>query len=465
MEKKTPSWIITSILIVSITVLGSSFVSAENQPQVITLEQAVHIAMENSLQRKLAEGDVAIAKDKLAEAKSGYLPRLTLDAGYTHYNEVPTNVALGQELVDLNNGLKKWAQGASALGPPFSQLNAGLTQQSDLDQSLDYYGYSLILEQPLYTGNKLGALNKQAKANEGYAKANLDAADHNLVYEVKKAYYTVISAQQFVETMQQAVSSMEDHVKEADAYYRAGIVPKLDVMRAEVKLTDLKQKLLMTQNGLVLAKMALNFTLGVNLETNYAVVDDIKYEPIQMDLQACQDKAIANRPEVTAINARVEMAKQNIELAKSAGRPVVALRAENENFKPYNPDPSLQIGVVASMKLYDGGQIKDQVTAAEEILKQAQTAQELTKRAIQLDVQQAYQNLQLSLQTIQVAEKSLDQAGETVHMAEVSYKAGLSSSLERIDAEVGLTQAKTNCTQALSLYHIALAQLQKAMGQ
>ena len=151
-----------------------------------------------------------------------------------------------------------------------------------IQPSLDYYGYSLILEQPLYTGNKLGALNKQAKANEGYAKANLDAANHNLVYEVKKSYYTVITAQQFVETMQQAVSSMEDHVKEADAYYKAGIVPKLDVMRAEVKLTDLKQKLLMAQNGLVLAKMALNFTLGVNLEKDYAVVDDIKYEPIQI---------------------------------------------------------------------------------------------------------------------------------------------------------------------------------------
>jgi outer membrane protein len=471
MEKKMPSWMIISILIFSITVLGSSFVSAEYQAQVLTLDQAVKIAMENSLQRQLAEGDLTIAKDKLAQAKSGYLPKLTLNAGYNHYNEVPTDVELGENIVKLNNNLKLWAQGVSAnpalgpLGGAFSPLAGGLTQQSDLDQSLDYYGYSLILEQPLYTGNKLGALNKQAKANEGYAKANLEAADHNLVYEVKKSYYTVISAQQFVETMQQAVSSMDDHIKEANAYYRAGMVPRLDVMRAEVKLADLKQKLLMAQNGLVLSKMALNFTLGVNLERDYAVVDDVKYEPISMDLQACQAKALANRPEVTAINAKVEMAKQNVELAKSAGRPVVALRAENENYQPYNPDPSLQIGVVASMQLYDGGQIKNQVFEAEAVFKQAQTAQELTNRAIKLDVQQAYQNLQLSLQTIQVADKSLDQAEETVHMAVVSYKAGLSSSLERIDAEVGLTQAKNNCTQALTLYHIALAQLEKAMGQ
>ena len=106
MKKKMPRWIITSLLIFSMVVLGSSFVSAVEQSPVLTLEQAINIAMENSLQRQLAEGDFAIAKDKLAQAKSGYLPRLTLNAGYNHYNELPTDVELGENLVKLNNVYK-----------------------------------------------------------------------------------------------------------------------------------------------------------------------------------------------------------------------------------------------------------------------------------------------------------------------------------------------------------------------
>ena len=467
MVKKVPKWLLMFGVILGITGFGTCFASS-GENQILTLDQAVSIAMENSLQRQIAQGDVAVANDKLKQAQSGYWPKLTLNAGYTHYSEVPTDVQLATEMAKLNNGVDKLAQVLAQSNPSNPYLTAisnGLNTVSLPDQSLNYYGWNLVFEQPLYTGNKLTALNKQAKANQGYAKANLNAADQNLVFEVKKAYYTVISTQHLVETMQQAVDDMENHVKEADAYCRAGMVAKLDVKRAEVKLADLKQKLLMAQNGLELANMALNFTMGVSLETKYKLVDNVKYEPFQMDLQTCQEKALANRPEVAAIQAKVEIAKQNLEIAKSTGRPIVALRAEHESFKPYNPDAENQIGVVATMKLIDGGQIHNQVKEAEDVVKQAQIAQELTNRAIKLDVEQAYRNLQVALQTIQVAEKSLDQAQETLHMADVSYKAGLSSSLERIDAEVGLTQAKTNYTQALSMYNIALAQLQKAIGQ
>jgi outer membrane protein len=469
LQKK--SRLVAAILVVMVVVaLNSNFVRAANMTQTLALEQAIRIAMENSLQRRLAEGEVAIAGNKLAEAKSGYYPKLMLSGGYYHYNEVPPNVQLATKLAEMNNGMVDWAAYLKSTGnPTLAALGASLLsgmQTVDIpDQSLNYYGYSLVLQQPLYTGNRLTALNKQAKANQGYAKANLDAAEHNLVYEVKKAYYTVISAQQSAETMQQAVKSMEDHVKEAEAYRKVGIVPKLDVKRAEVKLADLRQKSLMAQNGLELAKMALNFTMGVDLSSNYIFVADDQYEPFELELQSCQEKALNNRPEIIAGKAKVEMAKENVEIAKSAARPLIALQAKKEDFQPYSSEPSEQIGIVASMNLLDGGLVKHQVNEAREVLKQAQTAQELISRAVLLDVQQAYQNLQLALQTITVAEKSLDQAQETVHMADVSYKAGLGTSLERIDAEVGLTQAKTNYTQALSMYHIALAQLQKAIGQ
>jgi outer membrane protein len=468
-KKKTR--LVAAILVVMVAVaLNSNFARAANVTQTLALEQAIRIAMENSLQRRLAEGEVAIAGDKLAEAKSGYYPKLMLSGGYYHYNEVPPNVQLATKLAEMNNGMVDWAAYLKSTGnPTLAALGASLLsgmQTVDIpDQNLNYYGYSLVLQQPLYTGNRLTALNKQAKANQGYAKANLDAAEHSLVYEVKKAYYTVISAQQSVETMQQAVKSMEDHVKEAEAYRKVGIVAKLDVKRAEVKLADLRQKSLMAQNGLELAKMALNFTMGVDLSSNYIFVADDQYEPFELELQTCQEKALNNRPEIIAVKAKVEMAKENVEIAKSAARPLIALQAKKEDFQPYGSEPSEQIGIVASMNLLDGGLVKHQVNEAREVLKQAQTAQELISRAVLLDVQQAYQNLQLALQTITVAEKSLDQAQETVHMADVSYKAGLGTSLERIDAEVGLTQAKTNYTQALSMYHIALAQLQKAIGQ
>ncbi len=435
--------------------------------QPLKLEQAIQIAMENSLQRQMAEQDLKVAQDKVAQANSAYYPKLTLSGGVSRLNDQPSLVKVARNLAALNNGFDKMADLLASSNPsnPYYQGMAAQLSQAELpSDDLTYSSIQLHLEQPLYTGNKLTATNKLAKANELSAKAGLDAANQSLVLDVKRAYFTVLMAQQMEQTMAEAVADMEHHLVEANAYFKAGMVPKLDVMRAEVKLADLKQKELLVQNNLDLAKTAFNFILGVDLGTVYTLDEKLSYQPLAADLPSCQRQAIANRPEVAVISAKVAMAQQGVEVAKSAGKPVVALVADGHRTEPVNDTPSVSVGLVARMTLIDGGLVKSQVAEAEDTLKKAETGLDLTRRAIKLEVEQAYRNTQVALATIKVAEQSLAQAQETVRMAEVSYKAGLSTSLERIDAEVGLTQAKTNYTQALSMYNIALAQLERAMG-
>ncbi|HYH03366.1 MAG TPA: TolC family protein, partial [Bacillota bacterium] len=302
--------------------------------------------------------------------------------------------------------------------------------------------------------------------NREYAQFNLDAVEQDLICEVKKAYYQVYQTGQLLRTMDEAVSSMEKHVQEANLYYKAGMVPQLDVMRAEVKLADLKQKRLMVQNGLDLAKVYFNFVLGVDSDQSYRLQDEVVYTPFERDLPACLYTALTNRAELKAIRAKVAMAENAVRIVKSGNKPLVALVAEGDRTATelFEDDPDLSVSLVASYKLMDGGMVKHQVAEAEAIVGQARTAEELTIRGIKLEVEQAYRNLQNALETIGVSQKVLSQAQETVRMAGVSYQAGLSTSLELLDAQTGLTQAKTNYNQALSNYQIALAQLERALG-
>jgi outer membrane protein len=415
------------------------------KPQQLSVDQAIRIAMENSLQRRLAQNDVKVARDKLAQAVSAYGPKLTLEGNYYHYNEVSSSVRLAQGLVDLSNTVTGSRQG----GP---------------DDGLNYYGYKLHLEQPLYTGNKLTAAKKRAEANRDDAKSGLNAADNDLTLDVKKAFYSVLQIQRQEQTMEEAVASMENHLREADAYFKANLVPKLDVMRAEVKLADLKQQQVLAKNNLKLAKSTFNFILGVDLGVVYVLEDQMKYGPLPNTLESCKNEALSNRPELAAANAKVEMARQAVELAKSGNKPTVALVADKFHTDPNDQSPSLTYGVVAQLKIFDNGLVKHQIAAAEDNWKQAVINQELVQRNIKLEVEQAYCDVEAALETIDVAQKSLAHAQETLDMAQTRYKVGLSSSLERIDAELGLTQAKSNYTQTLSMYNIALARLDRAMG-
>jgi outer membrane protein len=420
---------------------------AVDQPefQQITIDQAIRLAMENSLQRQIAQDSVKIAQDKIAQSFSAYGPVLTGNYGYDHYNEEPSMLQLKKGLVDLNN----------AISP---------TKMDEPNDSLDYYGYDLQLSQPLYTGHKLTAVKDLAKANGNNAQAQLKISESELVLSVKKAFYTVVLCQQLRLTMDEAVVSMEKHLEEANAYYKVNIAPKLDVLQAEEKLADLKQKQLLMQNNLTLAKSSLNYALGVDLGTEYSCEESPGYAPLSQDLTACEAGALGNRPELTAMNAQIDMARQAVLIAKSGYKPTVALMADHHRYEPANQAPSTTVGVVATMKLFDSGMVIHQIAEAEDTLKQAQTGKDLLQRGIKLQVEQAYHNVEVALKTIDVAEKSLDTAEETLRVADTRYKVGLSTSLERLDAEVGLTQARTNYTQALSMYHIAMAELEQAMG-
>jgi outer membrane protein len=437
----------------------------------LTVDQAVELAIQNNLQRKMAEGEVAIAGDKAAQAKAGYKGNLTLSGGISQLNDQPDLVKLGRNLAELNKGLYKLVGGlvqtTGGASSPFYSSYQDMSIEEGPDDGLTYYGINLRYELPLYTGGKLEALNRQAQANQAYTRYNLETVEQELIFTVKKAYYVVLQTRQSRETLNEAVKSMENHLREAQLYYEAGMVPQLDVMRAEVKLADLRQKQLMVNNGLETAQVYLDFVLGVDQGNRYELVDQMEYTPYGKDLEAAKQTALENRSELKAIRTKVQMAEEAVTVVKSGNKPIVALVAEGgeKTTRPFNSDDlDLSLSLVATLKLTDGGMVKNRIAEAEKVVRQAKTGEEQLTRAIKLEVEQAYRNLQNALETIAVARKVLNQAQETVRMAEVSYKEGLSTSLERIDAETGLTQAKNNYNQAVSNYQIALAQLEKAIG-
>lgn len=463
---------IVSFLLIILMSANSLYCLAEKMESIqkITLDQAVKIALDSSIKRQLAKDEVDTAQAKLGQAYSGYFPKITLSGGVAQFDEIPSSVQLANSLIDLNNALDTWA-GYMALFETephqkafLQNLSDGLSQKKKYDEGLTYTSIKLRLEQPLYTGGKLTAVNRQAQANIDYAKANLETAEQNLVLEVKKSYFTVLQMQHLLETMNEAVKSMENHCREAKLYFEAGQVPQLDVLRAEVKLADLQQKQLSVQNGLLLSQRYFNFVLGVDQNTQYQLEDREDYASLTRSIEACKKIAMTNRTELKALKIQQMMVQDNVIIAKSGKKPLVALVAQGEHIEPVASDPEITLSLVATLNISDGGMVKNQVAEAELRLRQIENAQNLMVQGISLEVEQAYQNIENSLKAIEVSGKALKQSEETVRMAEVSYQAGLGTSLERIDAEVGLTQAKNNYYQAVNNYYIALAQLEKALG-
>lgn len=418
----------------------------------LTVDRAVQIALENSLARRMAAKDVEIADEGLARAKAEFGPAVTLQGGLYRYDDLPSLVQTNQGLAKLNNALSAMTYGQ-------------VPEKSLPSDSRTYYGGLVKVTQPLYTGNKLTATRGLAQANLENARKDLDASDNDLALSARKAFYTVILGRQMAGAMDEAVESMTGHVKEATAFHDQKIVPKLDLLRAQEKLADLRQQQLYAHNNVALAQTALNYVLGVDMDTRYTYDDAPQTLPMPRDFETCVKAGLENRPEIGALDAQIRMAKAQIIIAQSNHLPTLALVGEALHYEPENEDPSAQIGIVASLDLFDSGRTSHKKAQAARGLEKARIAKKQLFRGIRLEVEKAYHDAQAALESIDVAQKSLDTAQEALDAARTRYRVGLSTSLERLDAEVSLTRAKTNYIHALSMYNIAVSELERAMGK
>ena len=116
------------------------------------------------------------------------------------------------------------------------------------------------------------------------------------------------------------------------------------------------------------------------------------------------------------------------------------------------------------MNIYDGGNIKSQINEAENVIKKAENGKSLVQNSIKIEVKKAYLDLVNAYESIKVSEKTLEQAIEANRIAGVNYSSGYGSSIEKMDAEAFLEQAKNSYDNALNAYIVAKYNLEKSIG-
>lgn len=450
-----------------------------------SLEEVLSIALENNLQIKLSETEMKTSETKKGQTKSLYLPKIKLSGGYVHLNEMPDTVKIARKLGEMNNGIDDLltlltaeeatvkasggTAGAIAGGylSTYQSASAGVSKVDLEDDGLNYQSIKLSFEQALYTGGKISAVNSQAELGIEIANLNNKKSMNDITFEVKKAYYNVVQAKRALKTANEIYASIEKHVTEASNYFDAGMVPYLDVVRAKAKLSEIKQKVIMAENAVNISKAYLDFVIGKNLPEDFEPDGNVEFTEITDKLDTFQNTALSNRVEIKIYEKKIMLAQKNKDVIESQKKPIIALTGEYkyEATDITKADPKWQVGIVGSWSVYDGGMISSQIDDTESVIEQAKIGKDLVTNSIKIEVRQAYLNTINALETIKVSEKSLEQAKEVVRMSEVNYSNGLSSSMERIDAEVFLEQSKNSYDAAVSQFIVAKANLEKAIGQ
>jgi outer membrane protein TolC len=122
------------------------------------------------------------------------------------------------------------------------------------------------------------------------------------------------------------------------------------------------------------------------------------------------------------------------------------------------------VNLVLDIPLFNGFSAQAQVGRSKAIMRELELTQKGMAEMIKFEVQQSILNYKQARESLLSQEKNVEQAQEAVRIAELNYSEGLATSLDVSTAQVALSQAKTNYSQALFDCVISLAQLEKAIG-
>ncbi|WP_425058609.1 Outer membrane protein TolC [Sporomusa carbonis] len=413
---------------VSALVVGSMLVAAAipgfAASVELTLDEAVAMALKNNPAIKAAEADLDKAKWTVDSTESGKEPKVTY--GFT-----------GARSKTLTTGT----------GNSFSN--------------------QISLSVPLTTGGDVEGRIKQATLGLKSSELELDRVKQQLKLDATSAYYSLLQGRNLVKLNQESVDQVAAHLANVQAQYAAGTVAKSDVLRTEVEKASADQNLIKAENSYELAMSNLNNVIGLPLDTKITVNEDLKYEKFDKTLEECISIALANNPQVAKADIAVDSAKQGIDIAQSGNKfkwTLGANTAWSDTDFPGVDKNTWGLNVTGSINIFDSGLTKAQVNAAKnDVAKSLENARS-TKDSVQLEVRQAYLNMKEAEKRIDTSKVAVVKAEEDFKIAQVRYNAGVGTNLDVIDAQVALTQAKTNYVQALYDYNTSRAKLDKAMG-
>lgn len=393
-----------------------------------TLEQVVGIAVAKHPQVGQADSDSLAAEARKGQAQSYYYPTIGLTAGY----------------------LRTRAFSSSAGGSATSKT-----------RYLEGNGSLLITDFGRTTASVSRADALLTSARETGRSVREDVA-----FAAKIAYYAVLRARRIIEVDKETLRQRESLLRQAQAFYEAGLRARIDVARAEANLFSARADLTAAENDLLVARITLLNKMGVDGPKDFELADTLEETALPGFLDDWVREAENNRPDLRSLLERQRAAEEAVRVARGGHYPTVTANGSygyaSEDFPL---DEVYSVNVQLSVPIFSGFLVRRQVMEAEAQLASARYAVDDFRRLVRLQVEQAALSMSGAIERTEALRKGRDASSENLRLATARYEVGAGDIIEMIDAQVQMTQADTSLINAFTDTSISVAALVRAIGR
>ncbi len=446
-----------------------------SQLTVMTIDECVQYALEHNPNLKVSEERIEAARAGIGKARANYAPKFSVGFNLYHKNNQATQVV------------------------------------HSTDNSL---GVTAKVSETIWDFGRTTAKIKMAKYDTQAAEYDHGYETLEVIYLVRTNYYKVLSALADLNIFEQNVRIQTLNYERTKAMFDEGLKSKIDVVNAEVNLSEAKIKLVEGQKALLNTLIDLQDSMFYQekkpfvvtntenfnfLKADYKkkieesndtkvpapvmkknvdglvlissgiehndIIQDYKLTPLKLTKQQAVDKALELRPDFLSDKMLVKVQEESLKAIKRQYAPSVSADLSWSYTKnEHSYSSPLQVGAGIDLGSVNPYGIHYQIKEGENLLNIAKHNVNISKSTIYWDVQDNYINMRMMERKIPLMNTKVKATLENFELADGRYSVGLNNYVELQDALKNYNQAQLNFVESVLNYNIAREALLRSMG-
>ncbi len=388
--------------------------------EVLTVQQAVEIALENNYDIRLSRNDLHIARENVTYGNAGMLPTVT--GNFTQNNSLQNSTQV------QNTGMERSLDNAR---------NNSMT-------------YGVSVGWTIFDGLGMFSRYETLKELEKQGDIQLKKSVLTQVSDVISTYYTIVEQKNVLKALDSTILISQERLRTAENRYSIGKASKLEVLNVKVNLNTDESARVKQLEVVKNLKVALNNLMARELDIMFDVVEDVQVDEglVFTDLL---DKANIHNPDLLALGIAKRLADLELKTVRANRYPTVRLNggynfSETESslgFVAQSNSRGLNYGITASINIFDGfNQRRNERIARIQVDNVGLIASQQQKE-IETSLLQAFQSYQTNVALYRLEEKNVQIAKQNLSITMDKFRIGTISSVEFRDAQENYIQSVT----------------------
>lgn len=401
------------VLILLLIITSDISNAQENKPVLLTVDRSIEIALENNLKIKISGDDVDLMKAKVKKAKSSYYPELSF-----------------------------------RFIAPFVGRESGI-----------------FLDQLIWDFGRTPNLVKASKADlKSYVEQN-NTVINDVILNTRVNYYKLLISKNYLDTADQKIKEFSKKYEQITNFVNLGRKSKLDLTKSRIDLSKAKLEKIDMEKQYELAREDFINTIGAKPGFNFSLKEDLSYNQSKLNLDNLIKSAISNRPELKNLLSKEVSKRAEFKAARQDNLPKIVGRTAYRFDGDGATGPDFIAGVGLDFPIFQGFSKVAEVEESAASLHRIQNEIELSKRDIILEVKKLYYDSLYAGQKMKVTSETLKSTNENLELTKELYNLGRVSEIDLLEAETLYSKSKSEYSESIYNYKIAVAMLEWATGE